>query len=39
MTSAGNAASVQRLGLQIYGSTAGEVELIIDDLRIEPATP
>ena len=37
MTSATNAASVQRFGLQLYANSAGTVELIIDNLRIEPA--
>jgi hypothetical protein len=37
LTSATDAASVQRFGLQLYCTAAGSVELIVDDIRIEPA--
>jgi len=31
-----NAASVQRFGLQVYANSAGDAELIIDEIRLEP---
>lgn len=37
LTSASDATSVQRFGLQFYGTAAGTIELIVDDFRIEPA--
>lgn len=37
MSSATDATSVQRFGIQFYATAAGTVELIVDDFRIEPA--
>lgn len=36
LTSASNAANVQRFGIQLYATSAGSAELIVDDIRIEP---
>ena len=37
MTSATDAASVQRFGIQFYASGAGTAEIVVDNIRIEPA--
>ena len=37
MTSATDASNVQQLGIQFYATNPGTIEIIVDDLRLEPA--
>lgn len=37
LSSIANAGNIQRFGLQVYGTAAGSFELIVDDVRLEPA--
>lgn len=37
LSSSTDASSVQRFGMQFYGTSPGTIEIVIDDLRLEPA--